>query len=102
VILAEHLVHHRDECLDTLLVGDRPQFHARRRWDVQREVGDLGDEQPHAFAHPADPDVSASAQLALAADDMQASAGAQSAPSARSRVASEIPSSPGRVFWPKL
>ena len=45
MVFAEHLVEHRDECLDTFLVGDGPQLHARRWWHVQREIGDLGDEQ---------------------------------------------------------
>ena len=45
VVLAEDLVVHGDERVDTPLIDDRPQLHARGRRDVQREVGDLGDEQ---------------------------------------------------------
>jgi hypothetical protein len=36
---------HRHQRLDVLLVGDWVQFHARGRWHVEGEVGDLGDEQ---------------------------------------------------------
>ncbi|MFC7649889.1 hypothetical protein ACFQX6_63325 [Streptosporangium lutulentum] len=36
---------HPHERVDPLLVDHVQQFHARRRWHVEREVRDLGDEQ---------------------------------------------------------
>ena len=45
MLLAEHLVVHADERVDAVRIGDRLQRHAVRRRDVERQVGDLGDEQ---------------------------------------------------------
>jgi hypothetical protein len=36
VVFAEHLVMHRHEGLDTVLVNDGPQLDARRWWHVER------------------------------------------------------------------
>jgi hypothetical protein len=35
----------RHECIDTVLVDDWHQLHTGRRWHVEGEVRDLGDEQ---------------------------------------------------------